>query len=273
MAGLEVYITDQICQLLLKVLSLQSFTGGRVTSTSFPARHMKQGSEIKPARIIFQILLWRKSSTVQRCRKAVVFSIAKTDIPQKPGKGSSPRAVVSAFQSPGLLAVAHSNSKTSLWYHLMYPVILLDYVPLQKFPYSSIWTHKTATGFFKPKHGSLSQLTESHSGTGKGRDKWNNTFKNYHGQGYCPFMKIIYIRHSYLDFSSWLEALTGRLQGYLLTTRKKILSLVRIRFQRSCSLKSGKEMSRPFRSLLAAGCPYNRLMSQNCCKSAAMLQC
>lgn len=57
MAGLEVYITDQICQLLLKVLSLQSFTGGRVTSTSFLARHTKQGSEIKPARITFQILL------------------------------------------------------------------------------------------------------------------------------------------------------------------------------------------------------------------------
>lgn len=124
MAQLVVYVTDQIYQLLLKVLSLQSFTVGTVTSTVFPARHTKQDPEIKPAKIIFQILLSRKSSTVQRCRKAVVFSIAKTDIPQKLGKGCSPRAVTAAFQGTGLLVVAHPNSKTSLQYHLMYSVIL-----------------------------------------------------------------------------------------------------------------------------------------------------
>lgn len=55
MAGLEVYVTD--LPFVSKILSLQSFTGGRISSTSFPARHMKQDSEIKPARIIFQILL------------------------------------------------------------------------------------------------------------------------------------------------------------------------------------------------------------------------
>lgn len=124
MAGLEVYVTDQTYQFLPKVLTLQSFSGRRITSTSFPAKHMKQDSEIKPARIIFQILLWRRSSTIQRCRKAVVFSIAKTDISQKSGKGCSPKAVISAFQSTGLLVVEPPNSKTSLQYHFMYSVIL-----------------------------------------------------------------------------------------------------------------------------------------------------
>lgn len=124
MAGLEVYVTDQIYQFLPEVLTLQNFTGGRITNTSFPARHMKQDSEIKPARIMLQILLWRRSSTIQRCWKAVVFSIAKTDISQKSGKGCSPKAVISAFRSTGLLAVAPPNSKTSLQYHLMHSVIL-----------------------------------------------------------------------------------------------------------------------------------------------------
>lgn len=76
---------------------------------------VRQEPEIKPAGITFQILLSRKSRTVQGSRRAAAFSIAGPDIPQKPGKpGCGTQAIIPAFYSTRLPILGHPNSRESL---------------------------------------------------------------------------------------------------------------------------------------------------------------